>query len=217
MTQEKIDHTTCLPEEKITKVFSYLDEKSQSSLALTNRMFGHSVFQQDRIKTKLLQYMVAGRLELLVAIRPYLRIDIQPLVQQALFKLAGFAEQDKMKSILERYPELFYTYARLKDISNVYPMINKEGYKGITVFQHAVWAGDVRYMCNMMLDCLPKNKDSEKIRIELLRQYKELMEHGVVYEVKGKRHVEKQFSLQSLLDGLSQYVTSCKSWTQEER
>ncbi len=220
MTQEKIDHITCLPEEKISEVFSYLDEKSQSSLALTNKMFGHSVFQQDRIKTKLLHYMAAGKLDMLVkllVIRPDLRSDIQPLVQSALFKLAGFGEQDKMEIILKIYPEFFYTYAPLKDISNVYPIINKENCKGITLFQHAVWAGDVRYMCNMMLDCLPKNEDGEKIKAELLRQYKELMEHGVVYEVDGKRHVEKQFSLQSLLGGLSQYVTNYEGWTWEER
>jgi len=220
MTQEKIDHPTHLPEEKISEVFGYLDEKSQSSLALTNKMFGHSVFQQDRIKTKLLHYMAKGKFEklvMLLAIRPDLRLDIRPFVEKALSKLAGFAEQDNMEIILKIYPEFFYTYAPLKDISNIYPIINKVGCKGITVFQHAVWAGDVRYMCNMMLDCLPKNEDGEKIRVELLRQYNELMDYGVVYDLESKRHVEKQFSLQSLLGGLSQYVTNYEGWTWEER
>jgi hypothetical protein len=189
LTQEKIDQTTCLPEEKISEVFGYLDEESQSSLALTNKMFGHSVFQQDRIKTKLFQHIKTDNLKKVVELLR-IRSDLRPLMnsyleskQVELFKLAGFAEQDKMKIILESYPEFFYIYAPLKDISNVYPIINKKGCKGITLFQHAVWAGDVRYMCNMMLDCLLKIEDGEKIKAELLRQYKELLEHGVVYEV----------------------------------
>lgn len=224
MKQKKIDHTTCLPEKKISEVFGYLEEKSQSNLALTNKMFGHSVFQQDRIKAKLFQHIRTDNLKKVVELLR-IRPDLRPLMnsyleskQVELFKLAGFAEQDKMKVILESYPELFYVYDSLEDISNVDPIINKEGRKpGITLFQHAVWAGDVRYMCNMMLDCLLKIEDGEKIRVELLRQYEELMEHGVVYVLDGKLHYETQFSLQLLLDGLSHYVTHFKGWTCEEQ
>lgn len=223
MTQEKLDYTTYLPEEKIYEVFRHLDEKSQSSLALTKKMFGHSIFQQDRIKTKLSEYIETDNLKMVVELLR-IRPDLGSLTdhylnskQVELFKLAGFAEQDKMKIILESNPEFLYTYAPLKDISNIYPIINKENCEGITVFQHGVWTGNVRYMCNMILDCLPKIKNGEKIRVELERQYKELMDYGVVYELDGKRCVEKQFSLQSLLDGLSQYVTNYQGWTSEER
>ncbi|MCL9684906.1 hypothetical protein [Legionella maioricensis] len=222
MTQEKIDYSIkdLAPDTK-AEISNYINEEpSRSSFALSSRMFGLGEIQDNRIKTKLVQYMATGKLEMLVkllAIRPDLRSAIQPLVQHALFKLAGFGEQDKMKLILESYPEFFYTYAPLKDISNVCPAINKGDCKGITVFQHAVWAGDVFYMCNMMLDCLPENEEGEKIRAELQRQYKELMEHGVVYEVDGKLHFEKQFSVQSLMGGLSQYVTNYESWAWKER
>ena len=73
-------------------------------------------------------------------------------------------------------------------------------------------------MCNMMLDCLPKNADGEKLRIELLRQCNELMDKGVVYVVDGKEHREKQFSLQTLISGLQSHVDNFanRSWPERD-
>ena len=172
----------------------------QSSLALTGRMFGHTrEFEDERIKTKLSKYIAEGRLEMvdsLLTIRPDLSCH-------ALFALAGFACQDKMKMILEKDLDLFKVCAPIKDISGVHPVINDESKKGITVFQHAIWAEDGHNMCNMMLDCLPNNEKGEEIRVELARQCAELMEKGVVYyDLNGNIHHKLQFSLQPLLQRL---------------
>ena len=224
MAQEKIEKSICnitdLPEEKIYEVFSYLNNEEKNNLALTNSMFGHSVFQNDRIKTKLSQYIATGHIDMavkLLNLRPDLSKVIKNFLGQALFRLVGFGEQDKVEIILKLYPEFFLTYAPIKDISGVLPVIDIENCKGITVFQHAIWAGDVRFMCNMMLDCLPKNAFGEKLRIELLRQCNELMDKGVVYVVDGKVHREKQFSLQALIIALQSFVENFGNRSWDER
>ena len=191
MTQKKIDnnsneldvnYTIPLPPEIIYEIFSYLDENSQSNLALTQRMFGRSVFQKDRVAR----------------------------VTKKLFALAGSAEQDKMEEILKKWPEFLSVYAPLKDISG-------RVFKNVTLFQHALWTGDVRYMANMMLDCLQNQEEGESIRQELLHQYQELMEKGLSYELNGQSYQEKQFSLQPLIDALTTYVKNFSNLTYEER
>ena len=130
-------------------------------------------------------------------------------ITNKLFALAGSAEQDKMEVILRKHPELLSVYAPLKDISG-------RVFNNITVFQHALWTGDVRYMANMMLDCLQNHEEGESIRVELLRQYEEFMENGLSYELNGKSYQEKQFSLQPLIDALTAYVENYNNWTYEE-
>jgi hypothetical protein len=119
--------------------------------------------------------------------------------------------------LLKADPGLFYIYAPLKDISNVHPVINKPDCTGITVFQHAFWTGDMNYMCNMMLDCLPANAFGETIKTELLRQYHELMEYGVVYKLNGKPYYEKQFSVTPLINAVENYIANYYTRMDPER
>ena len=176
MTQEKIDYSKILPQDAISQISIYQDgEKSRSNLALASTMFGFGEAQKTRIIAKLSDYLAAGHIDTavkLLSLRPDLSKVIKNFLGQALFRLVGFGEQDKVEIILKLYPEFFLTYAPIKDISGVLPVIDSENCKGITVFQHAIWAGDVRFMCNMMLDCLPKNAFGDELRIELLRQCK---------------------------------------------
>lgn len=210
MTQKKIDFSKNLPLDANYQISILSDgEISQSNLALVNTIFGHGEVQDRRIIAKLSHYIAAGHLNMavnLLKIRPDLSNVIKTLLEPVLYRLVGFGEQDKVEIILKLYPEFFFTYAPIKDISGVQPDIDSENVKGITVFQHAIWAGDVRFMCHMMLDCLPENKFGETIRIELLRQCNELMDKGVVYTVNGVEHREKQFSLQTLIMALDNYV-----------
>ena len=221
MTQEKIDYSKILPQDAISQISIYQDgEKSRSNLALASTMFGFGEAQKTRIIAKLSDYLAAGHIDTavkLLSLRPDLSKVIKNFLGQALFRLVGFGEQDKVEIILKLYPEFFLTYAPIKDISGVLPVIDIENCKGITVFQHAIWAGDVRFMCNMMLDCLPKNADGEKLRIELLRQCNELMDKGVVYVVDGKVHREKQFSLQALIIALQSFVENFGNRSWDER
>lgn len=222
--QEQIEiHISDLPEEILYKFSDSIeeeDEQSKCAIASAHRLFGHNVFQTHRILARLSQYIAEARMDMvdkLREIRPDLNDQILSLVQEGLFILAGYAEQDKMEQILKHYPELFFTYASLKDISGIYPVI--PGRKGITVFQHALWAGDIPYMCNMMLNCLPKNAYGDEIRIELLRQFNELMDKGVIYWLEGKIREEKQFSLEPMIKAFQNYINvwnnptlSHKSW-----
>ncbi len=222
MSQEKIETSIKGLEPNILSQISIHvgDEASQSNLALTSRMFGCGEVQDKRTLTKLSQYIAAGQLDMavkLVKLRPDLSDIIKFLLKPVLYKTVGFGEQNNVEIILKLYPEFFFTYARIKDISGVQPIINIEGCMGITLFQHAIWAGDIRHMCKMMLKCLPKNEYGETIKTELLRQYYELKENGVVYEVDGKVRHEKQFNLQVLIGALKIFVNDFHKWTDNEK
>lgn len=221
MAKEKLDYSINLPLDANTQISIQLDgEKSRSNLALANTMFGCGVVPDQRIIAKLSHYIAEGHIDMavkLLNLRPDLSQVIKTFLEQALYRLIGLGEQDKVEIILKLYPEFFFTYAPIKDISGVLPVIDSDNCKGITIFQHAIWAGDVRYMCNMMLDCIPKNAFGEKLRIELLRQCNELMDKGVVYLVDGTEHREKLFSLQPLIDALQFYLEQLQNWTAHER
>lgn len=218
MTQTKIDKLSTDPKFQISLYMD--DEASRSNLAVANRMFGCGEVQKNRLLVRFAQFVDAGKLEQaikLLDMRPDLSEQIQFLLNRAVFRLAGFGEQDKMAIILKLYPQFFCEYAVIKDISNVTPVIDIEDSKGITLFQHAIWAGDVHYMCNMMLDCLPKNDLGETLRLELLRQYNELMDNGVVYVVNGKEHREIRFSLQTLIGAFKNYLDNSGDLIEAER
>lgn len=75
MAQDKLE-PGILPEDIISLFFQFLTKESQDSLALSSKMFGHSVYQKDRIKTKLLQQIKTDNLKIvrcLEKIRPDLR------------------------------------------------------------------------------------------------------------------------------------------------
>jgi len=182
------------------------DEKTKSALAKAHLSFGTSDYQRKRILTRLAQFAAEGKIEQvarLEKIRPDLR-------QQVLFTLAGLGALNEMKPILTRHPELFLVDAPLTDISGAI-------FTSITIFRHAVWTGDTYYMCNMMIDCLPKNKKGEALRVALLGQYNEQMENGVDYVLNGENRHETQHSLEPLKEALNTYVTQYRNWTKAQR
>lgn len=142
MTQEKIDYSKNLPQDANSQISIHSDdEKSRSNLARVNTMFGCGVVQDRRIIAKLSHYIAAGHIDMavnLLNIRPDLSNVIKTLLEPALYRLVGFGEQNKVEMILKVYPEFFFTYAPIKDISGVLPDIDSENVKGITVFQHAI-------------------------------------------------------------------------------
>lgn len=163
--------------------------------------------RKNRLLNRLAQYAAEGNIAKVVSlltIRPDLRT-------QVLFTLAGLGAQDQMEPILKQHPEDLLVYHPLRDISGA-RFIN------ISLFQHAIWTKDVRYMANMMLDCLPKSEQGETIRLEMVRQYDELMANGVVYQLKGVMHEkELHFNLQPLITALSTDVDNYDKTTGTER
>ncbi|ASQ47397.1 hypothetical protein [Legionella clemsonensis] len=202
MSQEKkeLSPLETLNEDLFTLISSYLDKTDEPQELKSSRrkefpFFRSSLMQKNRILAKLAQYAAEGNVKRIVAlliIRPDLRV-------QVLFTLAGLAAQDEMETILKQHPEDLLVKAPLRDISG-------RVFESISIFQHAIWAKDVRYMAKMMLNCLPQNPQGEQIRLKLLEQYKELRDKGVVYQLKGVRHEnERHFSLDSLIEVLCNY------------
>lgn len=212
MASEKKDRTTTLIDlnkDVISIISKTLEtESSRSHLARSHRFFGKSEVQKNRIIARLDRFAADGKFDQIVKL-----IKIRPdLRQQVLFALAGSAEQNKMQDILKEHPELLLVYAPLIDISGA-------RFERITLFQHAIWAGDMRYMANMMLDCLPANAQGEMIRLELVNQLVELKEKGVtyVYEGKGKQCKDSQLSLEPCIAALKQFSLEFHAWDQTKR
>lgn len=216
MTQEKSESTSftpieVLPLELIAIMSSYLDRTNESQQAKSQRkiwvpFFRADLIQKNRILAKLAHYAFEGnisRVASLAIIRPDLRIPV-------LFALAGLGAQDEMENLLKEYPEDLLVKAPLRDISGAQ-------FESISLFQHCIWTKDIRYMANMMLDCLPKNQQGEQIRLELVRQYEELMAKGVVYQLKGVMHNEHHFSLQPLITAFSTYVENYPVYTKDQK
>ena len=78
-------------------------------------------------------------------------------------------------------------------------------FKDITAFQYALWALDTRYMCTMMLNCIPQNEQGEKIRIALLNQLGEHEINGITYTLKNKTYQEKHYDCEPLVRVWQEY------------
>jgi hypothetical protein len=120
----------------------------------------NSTFKKDILLQRLAKHAYEGniaKVTSLLNIRPDLRRDV-------LFTLAGLGAQDEMQAILQEHPEDLLVSRELTDISGAY-------FPSISLFQHCLWTKDVRYMANMMLDCLPKTVEGEAIRLALVEQF----------------------------------------------
>lgn len=195
MAYEKTERQlTDLNQDELSLLFYQVEKgASQSALAITHGLFKRA--QKNRLLDRLPELAQTGRFDLifkLSKIRPDLCVDV-------LFTLAGVGEQDKMERILREQPAFLLVSSSLKDISGA-------TFERITLFQHAVWAGDVRYMTNMMIDCIPHNETGEEIRKALLRQFNDLMSAGITYQLNGTTHHENQFNLMPLIQALETHV-----------
>ncbi len=164
-------------------------------------------FRKDILLQRLAQFAFEGKIAQvasLVNIRPDLRREV-------LFTLAGLGAQDEMEALLRQHPEDLLVVRPLRDISGA-------EFEPISLFQHCLWTKDVRYMANMMLDCLPKNEIGEAIRLELVRQYEEHMAKGASYQLKGERHEnERHFNVQPLITALRTSVENRNYWTEPQK
>jgi len=226
MALDKIekDKSTCilnkLPDSLQSEVSSYLDDSSQEQVALFYcSLFGQqNIFREEQMKRKITQFIASGKLEKigsLLQICPDLKKDVFTLLKREVFRLAGIGAQDQLEKIVTLYPYLLLEYAPLEDISGIKPTIY--GKNGITLFQHALWSGDVFYMGTMLLNCLPKNEQGEALRMALMSQYVELMHKGVLYECNEELRHERQFSLQPLINTLCHYVENYPRWSWAQR
>ena len=113
-------------------------------------------------------------------------------------------EQDKAEKILKRHPELLEMTGEATDYSG--RTFNT------TAFRYALWALDTRYMCNMMLDCLPYSPQGEAIKQALLTQFKAHEQDGVFYKLNGVTIHETHYDFSPLIEALQTYVNHYNDW-----
>lgn len=109
-------------------------------------------------------------------------------------------EQDEVEKTLRVHPEYLLFKGEVTDLSG-------RTFTNITAFQYALWAMDVRYMCKMMIACLPRTSEGEAIKDQLLPQYNALERDGVTYTQRGESHTEKHYNILPLITVLEDYCS----------
>ena len=113
-------------------------------------------------------------------------------------------EQEKAATILKIHPELLTMIGAATDYSG-------RTFE-TTAFRYALWALDTRYMCNMMLDCLPYSEKGEAIKQGLLMQFNAQVQNGLDYELNGVIFHESHYDFSPLKTALQFYVEQYDSW-----
>ena len=130
-------------------------------------------------------------------------IRLQMMADKLLLQVMH-GEQDKAKVILNIRPDLLLMKGTATDYS--FRTFH------CTAFQYALWALDTRYMCNMMLDCIPNNPNGERIKQELLMQLLAHEHGGIEYQFVGRTFREKHFDFTRLLKALKTYIDNYAHW-----
>ena len=115
-------------------------------------------------------------------------------------------EQEKAATILKIHPELLTMIGAATDYSG-------RTFE-TTAFRYALWALDTRYMCNMMLDCLPCNEEGEFIKQALLMQFNAQVQDGVDYELNGVITHETHFNFSPIKAALQTCVDNYPDWVE---
>ncbi len=139
------------------------------------------------------------------------------LTNKGLYSL--FYSENPEKRLLNKIMELIATgeQARAEKFLSNHPQfaVKKVKYTDwcgrtfeCSPFEYAIWALDIKYMGNMIVKCLPKTAEGEKIRLELLAQLNEMQQNGLSYTLEGVKHEgEKHFDLTPLKNALQTYAT----------
>lgn len=127
-----------------------------------------------------------------------------------LLNYIAFGNQEAAKKILIKHPELMVETGSVIDPSGRH-------FKRISAFELVLWALDVRYMAGMMLVCIPKNKEGNTIRKQLLLQYNNVENRGVTYTVGDQTVTESHFNFKPMIDALNSYIKNYHVWSHDER
>ena len=114
-------------------------------------------------------------------------------------------EQDKAEKILKIRPDLLLMTGTATDYSG--------RTFATTAFRAALWALDTRYMCNMMLDCIPVSQEGEAIKQGLMNQFKTHAAEGLDYELNGVTIHETHYDFSPIKAALKTYVDNYPNWS----
>ena len=128
---------------------------------------------------------------------------LQKLAKKLLLHVMH-GEQEKAEKMLKFHPELLTIEETATDYSG-------RTFK-TTAFRYALWALDTRYMCNMMLDCLPYSEEGEAIKQKLLTQYMAQTHDGLDYKLNGVTIHETHYDFSPIKAALQTYVDNYPFW-----
>jgi hypothetical protein len=230
MTQAKLENVTkltqyaALPPALLKSIFHYLPhesvEEAQKKTVISQRSFAEtcSLFktavQEERWKQRLVGWYATGNnahIDRLLNL-PF-GITIQKIPDSffipRLVEFSVAANQDNLQRLLTLRPHLAARRTKFTDWNcRIFTC---------SPFEYAHWSIDYKYMCPMMLDCLPKDKVGNEIRITLQEQAKAIQKDGLSYEFNGTLYTEKRFNLEPLKSALTLYIEGYDQWTVAQR
>jgi hypothetical protein len=218
-------HSLGVPADVINMIFQLLplvqakvgekkEVETMGILALTCHLF-YNLTQKNRLIFKLVESHTTGNRthsNRLFELRPNFTLINKVeahYFEPKLVECSVGANQEQMQRLLTLHPALAAKKHLFTDWSG--RTFN------CSVFQYAFWSKDLKYMCPMMLDCLPLNKEGEAIRIQLKEQAQGILDNGLSYQLNGKHYQEKFFSLEPLKQVLKTYIDNYTVWTGPER
>lgn len=133
--------------------------------------------------------------------------------QKSLYegKLIAFIDrgfQDKAHILLLQFPQLAAKRIIFTDSA-------KRTFN-CSPFEYALWSLDTRFMCQMMMDCLPLTSKGEETRIELLKQFHKVTTEGLTYRYKDAYFTQTHFSLEPLKSASNTFIENADIWDMEE-
>lgn len=140
---------------------------------------------------------------------PAIKKEKNEFIQQLLQSVI-LGKQKSVQKFLTKYPNSLTERATVTDCSG-------RIFSEISAFEFAIWALDVRYMVNMMVDCLPDDATGLKIAIRLKEQYERVTQHGVTYKLNGETITETHFDLSKLINVLQTFRGNFARWTEEQQ
>lgn len=216
LLDEKLFVMSSKSEDTTTHIISFLPKEAikegELQKALSSFVFNRNCYyamQPQRLEDAFVRHVAKGNQKIVDAM---LSKHPEFKIHQLLGYIAS-GNQDEAEKMLEQNPELLLQSGSVIDPSG-------RLFEKIKPFELVLWTMDVRYMANMVLDCIHKAKEGDEIRIELLKQYKAVIEDfdaekktgGVRFTLNGKRHHEKHFDWQPLLNALNTYIENYDYW-----
>ncbi len=196
------------------KVGEKKDVDTRNILAFTCHLF-YNLIQNNRLIFKLVESHATGNRthsNRLFELRPNFTLINKVeahYFEPKLVECSVGANQEQMQRLLRLHPALAAKKHLFTDWSG--RTFN------CSVFEYAFWSKDLKYMCPMMLDCLPLNEEGEAIRIALKEQAQAILDNGLSYQLNGTYYQEKFFSLEPLKLALKTYIDNFAGWDLAQR
>lgn len=90
-------------------------------------------------------------------------------------------------------------------------------FHNLSAFEYAIWSLNTDFICDEILNYIPKDDKGIKLKNELLLQLKYIQEHGVTYTLDGEEHTESHYNFIGLISALEHYANEFDKWNWGQR